>query len=100
MSDTTVSLNEAESRYEIFLGDVLAGFAEFERRPGKILFVHTVIDPAFQGKGLAGKLASGALSDAAATGDTIVPYCPYIQGYLKKNQVEGAIIDWPTPPER
>jgi hypothetical protein len=29
-----VSLNEAESRYEITSDGALAGFAEFQRRPG------------------------------------------------------------------
>jgi predicted GNAT family acetyltransferase len=41
-----------------------------------ILFIHTEVDPAFQGQGLASQLAAGALADAVATGDTIVPYCP------------------------
>lgn len=97
-TDTTVTLNEAESRYEIHLGDVLAGFAAFERRPGKILFVHTEIDPAFQGKGLASVLAAGALSDAAASDDTIVPYCPYIRKYLETHEVDGATVEFPRIP--
>ncbi|QTV80242.1 GNAT family N-acetyltransferase [Microbacterium sp. NIBRBAC000506063] len=98
MSDITVTLNEDESRYEIHTGDVLGGFAAFERRPGKILFVHTEIDPAFQGKGLAGQLAAHALADAAASGDTIVPYCPYIRKYLETHEVDGATIEWPQLP--
>lgn len=97
-ADATVTLNESESRYEIHLGEVLAGFAAFERRPGQILFVHTEIDPAFQGRGLASILAAGALSDAAASGDTIVPYCPYIRKYLETHEVEGAIVEFPQVP--
>jgi len=98
MSEIAVALNEAESRYEITSDGQLAGFAEFQRRPGTILFVHTEVDPAFQGQGLASKLAAEALSDAAATGDTIVPYCPYIDKYLRTHDVPGAKVRFPAAP--
>jgi len=96
--DTTVTRNDDASRYEIRVGDTLAGFAKFNRRSGEILFVHTEVDPAFQGKGLASILAAEALADATASGDTIVPYCPYIAKYLKTHEVEGAEIRWPQLP--
>jgi predicted GNAT family acetyltransferase len=99
MTDEPTVTREAEhSRYEIRLGDVLAGFAEYKERGDEILFVHTEVDPAFQGKGLALVLASEALKDAVAQGKTIVPYCPYIARYLKRNEVEGAEIRWPQVP--
>jgi|SRR5690606_14764481 predicted GNAT family acetyltransferase len=99
MTDEPTVTREAEhSRYEIRLGDVLAGFAEYKERGDEILFVHTEVDPAFQGKGLAPVLASEALKDAVAQGKTIVPYCPYIARYLKRNEVEGAEIRWPQVP--
>jgi predicted GNAT family acetyltransferase len=49
--EPTVTRNDETSRYEIRLGEVLAGFAEYKERDGEILFVHTEVDPAFQGKG-------------------------------------------------
>ena len=98
MPETAVTLNEAESRYEITSDGELAGFAEFQRRPGMILFTHTEVDSAFQGQGLASKLAAGALTDAAATGDTIVPYCPYINKYLRTHEVPGATVRFPAEP--
>ena len=94
----TVTRNDEASRYEIHLGETLAGFAEVKRRGGEILFTHTEVDPAFQGKGLAPILAGEALADAAASGDTIVPYCPYIARFLKRNEVEGAEVRWPQLP--
>ncbi|MCS3843464.1 GNAT family N-acetyltransferase [Microbacterium sp. AK031] len=96
--DTTVTRNDEASRYEIRVGDTLAGFAKFDQRPGEIRFIHTEVDPAFQGKGLASILAADALADAAASGDTIVPYCPYIAKYLKTHEVDGAEIRWPQLP--
>lgn len=96
--DSTVTRNDEASRYEIRIGDTLAGFAKFDRRPSEIRFIHTEIDPAFQGKGLAGILAAGALADAAASGATVVPYCPYIAKYLRSHEVDGIEIRWPQLP--
>ncbi|MBW8762786.1 MAG: N-acetyltransferase [Microbacterium sp.] len=98
MTDTTVTRNDDASRYEITVGDVLAGFAEFDLRPGAIRFTHTEIDPAFQGRGLAGVLAKAALTDAASSGDAIVPLCPYIAKYLETHDIPGAEIRWPKAP--
>jgi len=99
MPDIAVTLNEAESRYEITSDGDLAGFAEIERRPGLILFTHTEVDPAFRGQGLASKLAKAALADAVTTGDTIVPYCPYIAKYLRTHDVPGATVRFPKGSE-
>ncbi|WP_144876439.1 GNAT family N-acetyltransferase [Microbacterium sp. 1.5R] len=98
MTDFTVTRNDDASRYEIHSGDTLAGFAEFQLRPGAIRFIHTEVDPAFQGQGVAGTLAAQALADAAATGDAIVPLCPYIAKYLTTHEIDGAEIRWPQRP--
>ncbi|MFS0853100.1 GNAT family N-acetyltransferase [Microbacterium sp. 179-I 3D4 NHS] len=98
MSDITVTRNDEASRYELRTGDVVAGFAAYEQRHGSIRFTHTEVDPAFQGQGLAGKLAGAALADAAATGDAIVPLCPYMAKYLETHEIEGAEIRWPNRP--
>lgn len=97
--EPTVTRNAEHARYEIHLGDVLAGFAEYKERDDEILFVHTEVDPAFQGKGLAPILAGQALADAAANGRIIVPYCPYIARHLRRNTVEGAQVRWPQLPD-
>lgn len=98
MTDITVTRNDDASRYEIHSDETLAGFAEFELRPGAIRFIHTEIDPAFQGQGLAGILAERALADAAASRDAIVPLCPYIAKYLTTHEIPGAEIRWPKRP--
>lgn len=97
--EPTVTRNAETSRYEIRVGDVIAGFAEYKERPGEILFVHTELDPAFQGRGLAPVLAGQALADAVGSGAMIVPYCPYIARHVKRNEVEGARVRWPQLPD-
>lgn len=91
-----VTRNDEAGRYEIWVGDTLGGFTEFiEESGGRVLFPHTEIDPAFGGQGLGGHLVGDALADIARRGGIIVPLCPFVQNYLRKNEVAGAVIDWP-----
>ena len=95
----TVTRDDAESRYEVRVGDVLAGFTEFERDDeGRLLFPHTEVDPAFGGRGLAKRVVADAMADAAAQGATVVPLCPVVRKWLRDNEVPGLEIDWPSRP--
>ncbi|WP_062464322.1 GNAT family N-acetyltransferase [Demequina soli] len=83
-------------RYEITVDGTLAGVAEFRLRSGRIVFTHTVIDEAFEGRGLGSTLAREALADAVARGEVIVPLCPFIHDYLERHDVPGADVEWPA----
>lgn len=94
----TVTRNDAAGRYELQVGDALAGFTEFHRdRHGRLVFPHTEIDPAFSGRGLGGTLVEAALTDVAARDETILPLCPFIVKWLQTHEVPGLKIDWPEP---
>ena len=94
--DATVTRDEAESRYEVRLGDVLAGFTEFRvDSRGRYVYHHTEIDPAFAGRGLATKLVGQAMADAAARGEVVRPTCGVVVKYLRTHEVPGLQIDWP-----
>lgn len=100
MTNTRVVRNDELSRYEIHLSEdgreeTTAGYAEFTTGPSKTRFVHTVIDPAFGGRGLGSVLAAEAVADVVSRGDTIVPLCPFIEKYLRENEVPGADVQWP-----
>ena len=90
-----IARNDEAHRYELFVGDELAGFAEYRLRPGRIVFIHTVVDPAFEGQGLGSRLARHALDDAVARGERIVPRCPFIAAYLRTHPGWEASVDWP-----
>lgn len=96
---TTVTRSDLKHRYEIRVGDVLAGFTMFRvDANGRLNFPHTEIDPAFRGRGLAQELVAQAMADAAARGETVVPHCPVVAGYLRRNDVPGLTIEWPEAP--
>lgn len=98
MSDleTTVARDDVKHRYEVRVGDVLAGFTMFRiDAQGRLNFPHTEIDPAYRGRGLAQAVVAEAMTDAARRGETVVPHCPVVTAYLQKHEVPGLTVDWP-----
>jgi predicted GNAT family acetyltransferase/glutaredoxin len=79
-----VNVPEA-SRYELRLGDRLIGLAAYHRRNGRIAFTHTEVDESCEGRGFGSLLAAAALEDAERDGLEVVPLCPFIAHYIKRN---------------
>jgi predicted GNAT family acetyltransferase len=76
--------NAAELRYELRLGDSLAGFIAYRREPGTVVLVHTDVDPAFEGRGLGSRLVAGALDDLRERGLKVVPLCPFVARFVRR----------------
>ena len=81
-----VRANDAESRYEIFVDDQLAGFADYRRHGSRADFVHTEIADEFGGRGLATELIRAALDDARRRGWQVRPYCEFVKAFIAKNE--------------
>lgn len=95
--ESKVVRNAEDSRYEVWSGGRLAGFAAYTERGDKLtVFTHTEIDDAFAGQGLGKVLARGALDDAVERGRVIVPRCPFIAAYLRKNTGYEEHVRWPA----
>jgi NAD+ kinase len=84
-ADATVVDSFEQSRYEIVLGGEVAGVLHYRRHGGEVELAHTEIDQAFEGRGLAGRLASAALEDARARATPVVVTCPFVTGYLERH---------------
>jgi predicted GNAT family acetyltransferase len=85
MATIDVTDNPDQQRYEAHLDGELAGFAEYRDVPGRRIFTHTQDDPAFEGHGVGGTLASGALDDVRRLGLAVVPRCPFIAAYIERH---------------
>lgn len=81
----TVVQNADQSRYEIHVDGELAGFARYRRLDAGVDFVHTEIDPKFEGRGLGSQLAKGALDDVRSKGERIIATCSFIAGYIERH---------------
>ncbi len=77
----TVRDNPALYRFEM---DTDAGPAIVTyRRDGRVLkLVHTEVPEALAGQGVGSRLAKGVLDLIRANGDTIVPLCDFMRGYI------------------
>jgi len=84
MSAAVRDAPEAE-RYEVHVDGALAGFAEYRRRPNLIAFTHTEIADAHEGQGLASTLIRHALDEARAAGLAVLPFCPFVNGYITRH---------------
>jgi predicted GNAT family acetyltransferase len=77
--------NPDQGRYEAVLGDDLAGIVAYRLRPGHVVFLHTEVLPAFEGRGIGSRLAAGVLDDARARGLAVIPRCPFIAAYIRRH---------------
>ena len=83
---TDVVREDSESRYAIVIDGEHAGHIDFVLRGDAIDLVHTEIDPAHQGAGLASILARGTLDDLRDHSDTrVIASCPYVRGWIAKH---------------
>jgi uncharacterized protein len=84
--------NPDKERFEIYLGDSLAGFLVYDQAPGRITLIHTEINPNFNGHGLGGRLVSQALDTARQRGLAVVPLCPFVRRYIGQHQEYADLV--------
>ena len=86
-----VRQDEVAGKFEILVGDVVAGFADYHDEPGTggaagvRTFPHTVVDSEFGGRGLAGTMIGEALAATRRDGMRVNPECTFVAGYITKN---------------
>lgn len=90
---TEVVDNTTESRFELLVDGKVAGFADYQLLPTKVVFTHTEVLPAYEGQGLAGKLVGYALQASADTGLRVVPTCPYVAKYIERHPEFKDLVD-------
>jgi predicted GNAT family acetyltransferase len=88
----TVRDNPAELRYELLDGEAVVGEIRYRRRPGAVVLVHTEVDPAHEGQGLASLLVAEALRDLHARGLRVIPVCPYVRAWLHRHPEQADLL--------
>jgi predicted GNAT family acetyltransferase len=74
------------SRFEIHVDGRSAGFAAYRMKdPRLMVFTHTEIDDAFEGRGLGSTLVRGALDTARRRGLAVRPDCPFVRAYVARH---------------
>ena len=72
-------------RFVITVDGEPAGFAQYRDRGQALSFVHTEVDDRFEGQGLGGRLVAAALDDVRSRGLAVLPFCPFVRGYIARH---------------
>lgn len=99
MTETTITHNPELSRFEAHLDGQLAGFAEYQQTHELWVFTHTEVDRVFEGRGVGGALARGALDLVRADGTrSVLPICPFIKAWIDRHPDYADLVYRSTRP--
>lgn len=76
--------NSAEGRFELHIDGHVA-FAEYRLLASGILFPHTLVPEALEGRGIGSALVKYGLAYARENKLPVMPVCPFFAGYIQKH---------------
>lgn len=85
MTDITITNPPEQHRYEALIDATLAGYCEYNLLSEAVMFTHTEVLQAHEGKGVGSALARHVLDEARADGKHVIPVCQFIAGWIRKN---------------
>ena len=80
----TVRHNRAEQEFEL---DTDAGraVAAYQREGDVIVFTHTQVPPAAEGRGVGGRLVRGALDQVRDEGLRVIAQCTFVAAFIDRH---------------
>jgi predicted GNAT family acetyltransferase len=91
-----VTVARAESEFTVAVEGKSVGLMAFVVREGQRVFLHTEVEKAYGGRGLATVLIAEGLSATRNDGLRIVAVCPMVAAYVKKHHEYDDIVDSPS----
>lgn len=85
MSTVDIKDHPASHRFELTVDGVLAAYAEYNLLKQGLMFTHTEVLAAFEGRGLGSQLARFALDQVRARRVQAIPVCKFIAGFIRKH---------------
>ncbi|MFD0312807.1 GNAT family N-acetyltransferase [Streptomyces flavalbus] len=77
--------NENGKRLEAYVDGQLAGIAEYIPAKQVLAFVHTEVEPAFEGRGVGSALAKAALDMVREADTRYLAVCPFIAAWAARH---------------
>ncbi|MET8244954.1 GNAT family N-acetyltransferase [Streptomyces sp. NPDC005202] len=96
MSDIDIRDDRAAGRLEAVAGGEVLGHIEYfvlESPERALVPVHTIVEPAHEGKGIAGSLARELYDSARREGVAVAPLCPYVVRWAERHPDEAPAAD-------
>lgn len=90
--DERVRHEPENHRFTLSFGGALAILEYHEAGPRVGEFHHTYVPPALRGRGIASRLAAYALRQALEHGLSVIPTCPFVAAFIRKNPEYTAVL--------
>ncbi|MBC5782273.1 N-acetyltransferase [Ramlibacter sp. USB13] len=84
-TDATLQDNAERHRFELLVGEEVAAYSEYNVLKNALLFTHTEVLPAHEGKGFGSRLVAYALGQVRERGLHAIPACPFVAAYIRKH---------------
>jgi predicted GNAT family acetyltransferase len=84
MPDYNIVNNETEMQFEI-LQDGEKAYLTYRHYKRDLAFMHTLVPPQLEGRGIAGSLAKAAFEYAAKLHKQVIVFCPFVAQFLSKH---------------
>jgi predicted GNAT family acetyltransferase len=100
MADTIDIRDVTDEHRFLYVEEGVEAQLVYEVTGDQLVLVHTEVPGQLGGRGIAGRLVRAAVDRAAATGETVLPWCPYARKWLRDHPDDAArvAIDWSDPP--
>ncbi len=93
-----VQHNQKELRFEAHVEGEMA-LIQYWREGNKIIYVHTEVPEALEGRGIASAMAVTALEYAEENDLQVVARCPFVRGYIQRHP-EYTYLTNPRPKKK
>ena len=79
--------------YDAVIDGEVIGTVVYEYSGPRILFLHTIVDPEFRGRGIGTTLVTAALDDVRARGLKLSNYCAFVSAFIGAHPQYADLID-------
>ncbi|WP_404373562.1 GNAT family N-acetyltransferase [Sphingomonas sp. MMS24-J45] len=83
--------NKAEAEFELVVSGKRA-VAAYQMEGDTIVFTHTIVPKALEGRGVGSKLIRAALDSARDRGLKVIPQCPFVAAFIEKHPEYRALL--------
>jgi len=83
--------------YDAVIDGEVIGTVVYEYSGPRIVFLHTIVDPEFRGRGIGTTLVTAALDDVRARGLKLSNYCAFVSEFIGGHPQYADLLDASHP---